>query len=254
MENVIREIREAQADRQRTREVRDELSAYREEIATAEQQAKEDMISRKMRQLEERRKRKEERRNKKSNAPAAEGNAAETACALHSKEIKITPSMATGGTIGVGSSVRIKGQNAVGTVDEINGTRASVLFGMMRTLVDVKKLEAAKESPKPTIKAAEPVQSRNTGTGYMHKASLQFSQEIDIRGMRADEALQTIMYYVDDAILVGAHRVRILHGTGTGALRQLVRQYLNTIPQVASARDEHVQFGGAGITVVEFAY
>ncbi len=245
VENVIREIRESQADRQRTREVREELSTYREEIATAEQQAKEDMISRKMRQLEERRKRKEERRNKKGSTPASEEN---------SPEIKIIPSMATGGTIAIGSSVRIKGQNAVGTVDEINGKRASVLFGMMRTLVDVKKLEAAKEAPKQSVKVAEVIQPRGTGTSYMHKASLQFSQEIDIRGMRADEALQTIMYYIDDAILVGSHRVRILHGTGTGALRQLVRQYLNTVPQVASARDEHVQFGGAGITVVEFSY
>lgn len=62
------------------------------------------------------------------------------------------------------------------------------------------------------------------------------------------------MHYIDDAILVGAARVRILHGTGTGALRQLVRQYLGTVRQVKSARDEHVQFGGAGITVVEFNY
>ncbi len=245
VENVIREIREAQADKQRTREIRDELSTYREEIASAEQQAKEDMITRKMRQLEERRKRKEERRNQKHNASAPTTDNA---------EIKITPSMATGETITIGSTVRIKGQNAVGTVDEINGNRASVLFGMMRTLVDVKKLEAAKETLKPETKVTEIIQPKGIGTSYMHKANLQFSQEIDIRGMRADEALQTIMYYVDDAILVGAHRVRILHGTGTGALRQLVRQYLNTIPQVTNARDEHVQFGGAGITVVEFGY
>ena len=69
--------------------------------------------------------------------------------------------------------------------------------------------------------------------------------------MRGDEAIQVVTSYIDDAILVGAARVRILHGTGSGILRQLIRQYLHTVPQVLSARDEHVQFGGAGITVVE---
>ena len=82
-----------------------------------------------------------------------------------------------------------------------------------------------------------------------HKVN--FRQDIDVRGMRGDEAVNAVMHYIDDAILMGASRVRILHGTGTGVLRQLIRQYLATIPNVSSFRDEHVQFGGAGITVVE---
>ena len=85
----------------------------------------------------------------------------------------------------------------------------------------------------------------------MHKTQLNFHSEIDVRGMRGDEALGVVTRFIDDATLVGASRLRILHGTGTGALRQLIRQYLQTIPNVRSARDEHVQFGGAGITVVE---
>ena len=80
---------------------------------------------------------------------------------------------------------------------------------------------------------------------------LNFHQDIDVRGMRGEEALQAVMHFIDDAILVSAGRVRILHGTGTGALRQLIRQYLSTVSGVASVHDEHVQFGGAGITVVE---
>ena len=80
---------------------------------------------------------------------------------------------------------------------------------------------------------------------------LNFKQDIDVRGMRGDEALNAVMYFIDDAILVGMSRVRILHGTGTGALRQIIRQYLASVPNVKSFRDEHVQFGGAGITVVE---
>ena len=72
-----------------------------------------------------------------------------------------------------------------------------------------------------------------------------------MRGMRGDEALNAVTYFIDDAILVGMSRVRILHGTGSGILRQLIRQYLATVPNVTAFRDEHVQFGGAGITVVD---
>ena len=87
----------------------------------------------------------------------------------------------------------------------------------------------------------------------IRERKLNFKQEIDVRGMRGDEALQAVTYFIDDAILVGVSRVRILHGTGTGILRQLIRQYLKTVPGVAHFQDEHVQFGGAGITVVELA-
>ena len=80
---------------------------------------------------------------------------------------------------------------------------------------------------------------------------LNFKQDIDVRGMRADEALQAITYFIDDAIQFSAQRVRILHGTGTGALKVAIREYLHTVNGVKSFRDEHVQFGGAGITVVD---
>ena len=80
---------------------------------------------------------------------------------------------------------------------------------------------------------------------------LNFRQDLDVRGMRGDEAINAVTYFIDDAILVGMSRVRILHGTGTGVLRQLIRQYLATVPNVSHYRDEHVQFGGAGITVVD---
>ena len=85
----------------------------------------------------------------------------------------------------------------------------------------------------------------------MHERKLNFKQDIDVRGMRGDEALQAVMYFIDDAIQLGVSRVRILHGTGTGALRQIIRDYLATVNGVAHFKDEHVQFGGAGITVID---
>ncbi len=80
---------------------------------------------------------------------------------------------------------------------------------------------------------------------------MNFKQDIDVRGMRGDEALQAVIYFIDDAIQLGVSRVRILHGTGTGALRQIIREYLGSVNGVAHYQDEHVQFGGAGITVVD---
>ena len=249
VENAIREIREAQAEKQRTREIREELDLYRSQLS-ADQIAKDDQIARKIKQIEERRKRREERKNQQAKQTAA---VQPTVTALSGLG-QLVQSLAT--QLKPGATVRIKGQTAIGQVEQINGKRATVLFGAMRTTVDLKRLEPAKPEEKKKDVAARlgVTESRPQTTNYMHKASLQFSQELDIRGQRADEALDTIMHYIDDAILVGAARVRILHGTGTGALRQLVRQYLSTVRQVKSARDEHVQFGGAGITVVEFNY
>ncbi|HRZ98910.1 MAG TPA: Smr/MutS family protein, partial [Paludibacter sp.] len=86
----------------------------------------------------------------------------------------------------------------------------------------------------------------------VRQRKLTFKSEIDVRGMRVDEALQAVTYFIDDAVMVGIASVRILHGTGTGALRQIIRQYLGTVHGVKTYRDEHVQFGGSGITIIEF--
>lgn len=139
----------------------------------------------------------------------------------------------------------------MGTITAIEGKQATVTFGVMRTIVDLKRLEKAEALSQRGSGEGASFVSRQTQDSIRQK-HLDFRQEIDVRGMRADEALQAVTYFIDDALLVNASRVRILHGTGTGALRQAIRQYLHTIPGVVSYHDEHVQFGGVGITVVEF--
>ncbi|MCD8302614.1 MAG: Smr/MutS family protein [Prevotellaceae bacterium] len=250
IENTIREIREANAEKERTRAIRKQLEDYKSSLQADTLVEQDESIERKMRQIEERRKRKEEKRSKKGTAAVPEsGNS--TATARKQNEEPET-------AMAVGSTVRIKGQTSVGTLLSISGKRATVLFGLMRTIVDLRRLEPAEppaEEAKDTTAATLGVRAVSRQTQeQMHKTQMSFSPEIDIRGFRGEEALRVITHYVDDAILVGAARVRILHGTGTGALREIIRQYLNTVPQVSSARDEHVQFGGAGITVVEFTY
>ncbi len=243
IENTIKEIKESNAEKERTREARQELEAYRNELDASATYNDDEAIERKMRQIEERRMRREKR--KRENRGNATQLAESGSAALPT---------AKSGVVTVGTTVRIKGQNSIGTVQEINANRAIVLFGLMRTIVETARLEpASPPAQKEVVRQVNNYISRETQE-RMHRTQLSFNPDIDVRGMRANEAIETITHYVDDAILVGASRVRILHGTGTGALRQILRQYLGTVPQVSSARDEHVQFGGAGITVVEFTY
>lgn len=231
IENTIRTIKEAQAEKEMTRLARQELADFKEQVADIEKQSMEEKIARKMNKLREKQERKKEKKAQQQKAPA-----------------QPTPVIKP---IAEDDYVRIKGQTSVGQVLEINGKNAVVMFGLMKTNVKLDRLERteAPQQNKALTKATTFVSSETQERMYEKK--LNFKQDIDVRGMRGDEAIQAVTYFIDDAILVGVSRVRILHGTGTGILRTLIRQYLATVPGVAHFQDEHVQFGGAGITVVD---
>ena len=254
IENAIREIREAQAEKERTRIAREELKTFSEEIADIDTRDNDEAIARKIRQLQERKERREKRKAEKLAKKENGENTKENTTAVATSKLSTLNSQ-----LKVGDTVRIKGLSSIGKVESIDGKMATVIFGNMRTKMRAERLEHAEESKIQISKQEE----RNTNiVGAYGNASkdtrnvidnrkLNFKQDIDVRGMRGDEAINAVTYFIDDAILVGVSRVRILHGTGTGILRQLIRQYLATIPNVAHFRDEHVQFGGAGITVVD---
>lgn len=231
IENTIRTIKEAQAEKERTREVRQDLADFRRQVEEADKAAMEEKIARKMDRLREKQERRKERKERQGNEPSVQ------------PVVKIKP-------IGAGDYVRIKGQTSVGQVMELNGKNAVVMFGLMKTNVKADRLERA-DAPKQTNTMAKATFVSSETQDRMYEKKLNFKQDIDVRGMRGDEAVQTVTYFIDDAILVGVSRVRILHGTGSGILRTLIRQYLATVPGVADFKDEHVQFGGAGITVVD---
>ena len=233
IENTIRTIKEAQADKERTRLARQELTDFRDQIDELDKAAQEDKIARKMERLREKQERKKDKKNKKANEKAASA----------------TPSMPKVKPIEVGSIVKIKGQTGVGEVISISGKNAMVTFGMIKTNVKIDRLERTDAPVQKTIAKSTFVSSETQDRVYEKKLS--FKQDIDVRGMRGDEAIQAVTYFIDDAILLGISRVRILHGTGNGILRTLIRDYLSGVPGVAHFQDEHVQFGGAGITVVD---
>ena len=249
IENAIREIKEAQAEKERTREIREELKQFREQVTSDDTQGlmSEEEFAKKLRQMEERKARKEKRKaDKQKNAEEAKQR--------REQGPDITFPQTLHAAIAVGDTVRIKGLNTIGKVESISGKQALVIFGDVKTKMKVEQLEHAektKEEKKKSDHSDLAIQTSRITSSTIEDRKYNFRQDIDVRGMRGDEALDTVLHFIDDAILVGASRVRILHGTGTGVLRQLIRQYLATVPNVSHFRDEHVQFGGAGITVVD---
>jgi len=227
IENTIRQIKEADAEKEKTRLVRKELEDFKAKIGQNEppKSPKEDLMTGSSRlQL-----------NKKVEMKSVKPEARN-----HEQEL-----------LKIGANVRLKGQTATGKIIEIQDKQAVVAFGQMKSTVKLVKLEPISNTQ--LKKEAKKYESLGTtATDEVRQRKLTFTSEIDVRGMRGDEALQAVMYFIDDAVMVGVASVRILHGTGTGALRQMIRQYLGTVHGVKTYKDEHVQLGGAGITVIEF--
>ena len=250
IENAIREIKESQAQKEETRRIRQELDAFKQEVQEIDTKEADDKIARKIAQIQQRKerhaKRQAEKAQNQEKAAAALRNAQNKTLAEDKRELK------------AGDTVRIKGLTTVGRIESISGDTATALFGGMRTKMRLNRLEhttapaesADKTEQRKESLAAYGISRETRQTIDSRKAN--FHQDLDVRGMRGDEALNAVQYFVDDAILVGMPRVRILHGKGNGILRQLIRQYLSSVPNVIHYADEHVQFGGAGITVVDF--
>ena len=220
IEKTIKAIRNEQAEKERTKELRRQLDEFKQRLNAEEPDAPQrlkdltpkDKAHRKL--------------PKKKTAPKPAA--------------KDRPLQA-------GDNVVLKGTTTVGSLISIDEKYALVAFGNIKTRIEADKVERTMRKEKAP--KAESL-GRST-TDEIRARQLNFKPDIDVRGMRADEALQAITYFIDDAIQFSAQRVRILHGTGTGALKVAIREYLHTISGVKSFRDEHVQFGGAGITVVD---
>lgn len=231
IENTIRIIKEEQAEKELTRKVRAELEQHKKELEDFSHNDRND-IARKMEQIKAKQERKAKKRKEKDQSPTTKKPASQER------------------SLAVGDTVRIKGQQTIGELLEIKDNNAVVLYGQIKMNVKLNRLEASDAKPTHKQQMKATYISEQTQE-HIHDKRLDFKQEIDVRGMRGDEALQAVNYFIDDAILVGVSRVRILHGTGTGILRTLIRQQLEVSPLVKRYHDEHIQMGGAGITVVE---
>ena len=213
---------------------RKELEEFRDTVEQRDDEEHDASVAREMERIERRRQRRAERREQEA---AAKSDAA-PAEAPKPREVE------------VGSKVRMAGQEMVGVVQSIKGRRAQVAFGQILTTVEKERLQVV--SNNEYREATRPQTARTRISVDISARKLNFRDHIDMRGMRAAEALEAVQDLVDDALMVGVSSVTILHGKGTGALKEEIRRYLRTVPEVVSAVDEHADRGGAGITVVTF--
>lgn len=218
IERTIHDIKRAQAEKEQTKEIRRQLDEFKQRIAQEHTDNEGDI---------------------KTILP--HGKKAKKKVPTEKPKVEEV-------TFNANDNVTMEGNSTVGQIISIEGKHAIVAFGMLKTKVELKKLKKSQAQPKQ--KSEKSFISRST-SDEMRMRQLNFKQEIDVRGMRADEAIQAVTYFIDDATQFSVRQVRILHGTGTGILKVRIREYLNAIPNVKNYRDEHVQFGGAGITIVE---
>ena len=232
IEKTIREIREAAADKEKTRQAREKLAAFRE-TEIRKEEAKKDALAGKLAKIKSEEKKIRQKRQRFGQLEPAR----------KAPEKPLDPSIRRG------DYVVMKGQEVAGEVLERKGNKVSVQFGHLTTRVDVDKLE--KVSPE----RVETPHLSGHGKGDFHdwdlaRRKIQFRPEIDVRGQRAEEALRNVTALVDEAIMVQSRELRILHGKGDGVLRHLIREYLGSVDLVESFEDEHVDLGGAGVTIV----
>ena len=249
VENTIRTIKESQAEKEATHEARSELQGFLGLLTAKKEQEekdREDYIERKIKQIDERRarrqKRKEERADERSLQEMREQQAEQERMeAFRSAPLK------------VGEKVRIKENGMVGEVTKVSAKAVVVIIGNISTKLPHDKVEriTSNEFKSAVKETARPAPSMKVDSS-INERKLNFSTEMDVRGERLNDAIEKVTRYVDDAIMVGVSSVRIIHGKGTGVLRDELQKLIRTMPGVASVRDEHIQFGGTGVTIVTF--
>jgi DNA mismatch repair protein MutS2 len=222
IENTIREIREAEAEREATRRLREDLNDFKSEVQTIDSTQTDAAIEKKMQQIIARKERQAKRKAEKKANANGNGNANQTQT----------------DTVPVNVKVPVK---------EKLSPKLAALLDHWQGGGEIKEDSRLN---KPQSSPLQP-QASNLTRQVIDAHKQNFRQEIDVRGLRGDEALLEVQHFIDDAILIGSHTVRILHGKGNGILRELIRNYLNALPNVIGCRDEHIQFGGSGITVVD---
>jgi DNA mismatch repair protein MutS2 len=229
IENTVRQIKEVQAEKEKTKEIRQQLDEYKSSFSI-ENPAVQTNSEKKVNELKIKIKKLKQTQPPEEKKPEK----------ISDKPLK------------PGDTVRMKDTLAAGEVIEVREGLVQVETGNLRIFVPVGKLERiSKAELKKSIRAP---QTDNHYTDEINLKKIMFKPEIDIRGVRGEEAINQVRDLIDNALIVQYKNLRILHGKGNGILRQLVREYLATVDVVKTFRDEHIEFGGSGITIVEMDF
>ena len=248
VENTIRTIKESQAEKETTQEARKELQGFMSLLAAKkeqEQKDKDDYIERKIKQIDARRERQKQRKAQKADNKAAQEALEQLAEQQRIEAFRSAPLKA-------GEKVRVKENGMVGEVVKVSAKAVVVAIGHISSKMPLDKVERITSNEfKSAVKETSKSSAVKVDTSISER-KLNFKTEIDLRGARLNDAIEQVTRYVDDAIMLGISSVRIIHGKGTGVLRDEIQKLLRTMPGVASAKDEHIQFGGSGVTIVTF--
>ena len=247
VENTIRTIKESQAEKEATKDAREQLTGFLGALAEKkldDKRNREEYLDRKLKSLQDRKERDKARKARRASTEERERMSAQ-----EDEEEKMTAFRSA--PLKVGEKVRIKDSGMVGEVSKVSTKAVTVIVGNLSTKLPLDRVErvtsneyraAVRETPKP----------RQVYDAGIAERKARFQLELDVRGKRVGEAIENVMRYIDDAIMLDVSSVRILHGKGTGALREEIQKYARTVPGVVSAADEHIQFGGSGVTVIKF--
>ena len=249
VENTIRTIKESQAEKETTQEARKELVGFMSLLAARkeqEQKDKDDYIERKIRQIDARRERQMQRKAQKADEKMQQEQRELQAEKERIEAFRSAPLKA-------GEKVRVKENGMVGEVTKVSAKAVVVAIGNISSKMPLDKVERITSNEYKTAvrETSRPVTAIKVDTSISER-KLNFKTEIDIRGARLNEAVETVTRYIDDAIMLNISSVRIIHGKGMGVLRDELQKLIRTIPGVASVKDEHIQFGGSGVTIVTF--
>lgn len=250
VEHTIRTIKEKQAEKSQTRKARADLQDFVNALAAKKEQDQQDRdsyLEDKLRKVNERQQRQLARKNRRATTEDQQRMNEE---AEKSRMISSFRS----GPLQVGEKVRIKANGMVGEVSIVSDKAVTVIIGNIKSKMPLDKVERITSNEyKSAVKAApKPVTQTTSMDSSISERKLNFKMELDVRGQRVNEALDNVMHYIDDAIMLNVSSVRIIHGKGTGALRDEIQRFLRATPGVVSAKDESVQLGGSGVTVVTF--
>ena len=239
VENTIRAIKESQADKEKTSGARKELQEFLGALQTKKESDKknhDDYIDKKLKQLSERKRKAEARKGSVKKEMESEDE----------------PKQFRSGPLKVGEKVRVKDNGMVGEITRVSNKAVTVAIGNITSKMPLDKEERISSNEYKAATKASVKPSQAIDNSGIRERRMRFSPELDVRGERVSDALDIVIHYIDDAVMLGIGSVRIIHGKGTGALRDELQKYIRTVPGVASVHDEHIQFGGSGVTIVEF--
>ena len=231
VEQTISDIKSAQAERERTMQARQRMKAEAERLATAQEQHDE--------QLEKMRR-----------SPSASVSQVAGSGSLKKGSANDDDVADASQPIVVGSIVRIDGQDTFGEVVEIKGKKAVVESNSIRMTIALNRLTATPKKAIPVDKLSRQNNRFQSIHDDINEKRKTFNPTIDLRGQRADEAMENLQHFLDDAQLLSEKELRILHGKGYGILKQIIRDYLMGNRDVKSFHSERLELGGDGITVV----